>query len=91
MPLTDLLKKDGFQWDNAATNAFSILKGKMSLSPVLALLDFEKPFEIESDAANSGIVDVIQQNRHLISFISKKLVPRRQIQEKKLLAIVFAV
>jgi len=93
-PLTDLLKKDGFQWDTAATNAFEKLKEKMSSTPVLALPNFDQPFEIETDAASCGIGAVLQQNRHPIAFISKKLGPRWQrlsVYEKELLAIVFAV
>lgn len=83
--------KDGFQWSSAATKAFEMLKGKMSSTPVLALTDFEQPFEIETDAASYGIGAVLQQNRHHIAFISKKLGPRWQklfIYEKELLAII---
>ena len=93
-PLTELLKKDGFHWTQEATEAFADLKTKMSTAPVLALPNFDKPFEIETDAASCGISAVLQQDRHLIAFISKKLGPRWQklsVYEKELLAIVFAV
>ena len=93
-PLTELLKKDGFQWNQEATEAFENLKAKMSSTPVLALPNFDKPFEIETDAASCGIGAVLQQDKHPIAFINKKLGPRSQklsVYEKELLAIVFAV
>jgi len=61
---------------------------------VLALPNFNKPFEIETDAASCGMGAVLQQDKHPIAFISKKLGPRWQklsAYEKELLAIVFAV
>jgi hypothetical protein len=46
-PLTVLLKKDGFTWDEAATVAFSGLKAVVTSDPVLAMLDFAKLFVVE--------------------------------------------
>ena len=93
-PLTDLLKKDGFKWDEDSENSFKALKKAMTTAPVLALLDFEATFEIKTDASTHGIGAVLQQNRHPIAYVSKKLGPRWQslsVYEKELLAIVFVV
>jgi hypothetical protein len=41
-PLTALLKKNGFGWNDRAEKAFKNLKVLMSTPPVLGLLDFTK-------------------------------------------------
>jgi hypothetical protein len=52
--LTEIVKKAvGFKWGEEQENAFSLLKSKLILAPLLSLLDFNNAFEIECDA--SGI------------------------------------
>ena len=41
-PLSNLLKKNAFQWSEEAEKCFEALKGIMSSTPVLATLDFSK-------------------------------------------------
>nr|GEY03185.1 retrotransposable element Tf2 [Tanacetum cinerariifolium] len=53
-PLTDLLRKDGFQWGEAEAVAFEPLKLQLTTTPVLNLPNFEQTFIVETDAADAG-------------------------------------
>jgi hypothetical protein len=52
MPLTNLLKKSSrtYEWDEACNESFETLKGILVKMLVLKLLNFDKDFEIHSDA-----------------------------------------
>lgn len=54
-PLTDQLKKNGFQWNEKTKIAFERLKRAMCTAPVLALPDFSQPFFNEADACEDGV------------------------------------
>ncbi|XP_075089929.1 putative mitochondrial protein AtMg00860 [Nicotiana tabacum] len=54
-PLTYLLKKGAFPWNDSATIAFEELKNAMVHAPVLALPDFTLPFVVEVDASGTGL------------------------------------
>ena len=49
--LTELLRKERFDWDNKTQKAFPELKQCMIISPVLALPNLTKVFVVESDAS----------------------------------------
>jgi hypothetical protein len=59
-PLKDLLKKHSlFVWTSDHDSAFQALKSALTQAPILALLDFFKPFCIETDASDIGVGAVL--------------------------------
>ena len=93
-PLTDLLKKDAFEWNEKANLAFHNLKEVVSYPPVLALPDFSQPFLVECDASSYGIGAVLIQASRPIAFHSQALKGKSihlSTYEKELLALAKAV
>jgi hypothetical protein len=94
-PLTDLLKKNiVFQWTSDQDTAFQILKRALTNAPILALLDFSKPFIVETDTSRFGVGADLMQNHHPLAFISKPLGPKMRglsTYEKEYIAILLAV
>ena len=93
-PLTSLLKKNSFHWDEHAEFAFLSLKQALSKSPVLCLPDFTSKFVVECDASGSGIGAVLQQHGHPVAFFSRKLADRYQklaAYERELIGLAKAV
>lgn len=93
-PLTQLLTKKGFLWNDQAQQAFEQLKLAMVNTPVLALPNFAHPFTIETDACDTGVGAVLAQEGHPIAYFSKALGVKNQklsTYEKEFLAVMMAV
>ena len=93
-PLTTMLKKDNFEWTDEARKAFEDLKRAMTNTPVLALPNFQKPFEVYTDASGDGIGAVLVQEKRPLAFISKALGPMKKAWStyaREMLAVVYAV
>ncbi|EOY08378.1 DNA/RNA polymerases superfamily protein, partial [Theobroma cacao] len=72
-PITESLKKDGFEWSHSAQKAFERVKALMTKALVLTLPDFEKLFVVECDASHVGIGAVLSQDGRPIEFFMKWL------------------
>ena len=77
--LFDLLKKGAvFVWTQQTEEDFQTLKKALISAPVLALPNFQVPFEVETDACDYGVGAVLMQKGHPIAFLSKALGPKNR-------------
>jgi hypothetical protein len=93
-PLTALLKRDGFSWSAEAAATLDALKAAVTSAPVLAMLDFAKPFVVECDASAHGFSAVLVQEGHPVTFFSRPVAPRHRAlaaYEQELIRLVHAV
>jgi hypothetical protein len=73
-PLHELTKKGiPFFWGTAQEEAFTILKDKLTHSPLLQLPDFNKMFELKCDASGIGLGGVLLQEGKPVAYFSEKL------------------
>ena len=60
-PLTRLLRRDAFSWDEEAEAAFQALKGALTTGPVLQMLNFDELFMVDCNASGVGFGAVLHQ------------------------------
>jgi hypothetical protein len=74
-PFTNLLRISygTYEWDETCNEAFETLKGILFKAPMLKLFDFDKDFEIHSDASNFTIGRILMQDGRPVVFENKKL------------------
>ena len=97
VPLFNLTKKEGkrhIEWTEEAEASFQKLKDALCQEPVLATVDFDLPFVLQTDASDVGLGAVLSQVRDQIeqpiTYISRKLLQHEQnysTVEKECLAI----
>lgn len=72
-PLTSLLKKAvAYIWKPHHQEAFETLKTKLISAPILALPNFDLPFELECDASGKGMGAVLLQEGKAVAYHSEK-------------------
>lgn len=93
-PLTALLRKEGFRWNDEAAAAFRALQQALTTAPVLQLPEFDRDFIVECDASGSGFDAVLHQGAGPVAFFSKPIAPRHAklaAYERELIGLVQAV
>lgn len=75
-PLVHITTMEHFEWTAQAQTTFEQLKQALSEAPVLALLDFQLPFIVETDAFGIRMGVVLSQQGHPIAFFSKPFSPK---------------
>jgi hypothetical protein len=72
--VTELLEKDKqFEWTPACEASFQELKKRLTTTPVLVMLDMEKPFSTYCDASGQGLGCVLMQDGHVVAYASRQL------------------
>lgn len=92
-PITNCMKQERFHQSNDQQQSFELIKSKLSSTPILTHLNFDKVFEVEIDASMTGIRVVLTQEWRPIKFVSEKLNEARQrwmTYEQDLFAIIQA-
>jgi hypothetical protein len=94
-PLTHLtMKKLSYVWNEKCERSFVELTKRLCTTPVLALPEIGKPYEVYTDASKEGLSGVLMQERRVIAYISQKLKPHEEnyvTHDLELVAIVFVL
>ena len=70
-PLTRLLWRDAFIWDDDATTTFEALKKALTTEPVLQMPNFTTVFVVDCDASGAGFGAVIHQGAGPLAYFSR--------------------
>jgi len=93
-PLTRLLRRDAFVWDDDAMTAFEALKRALTTGPVLQMPDFDATFVVDCDASGAGFGAVLHQGAGPLAYFSRPFAARHlklAAYERELIGLVQAV
>lgn len=94
-PITDITKGNkAFKWTDNAKLAFEKMKVVMCCTPVLKLPEFDKPFEVHTDACILGLGGVLIQEGRPVAYESKKFSEAQQrwtTHEQEMYAVVYCL
>ena len=93
--LTDLLRKDKtWTWKPEYQAAFKKLKDAVMKEMVLTLPNFDKSFEIHTEASDLAVSGVLMQDDHLITYenhMFSDVEKRWPTHEKEILEVVYCL
>jgi hypothetical protein len=70
--MTKLLEKEAkFKWSPQCEEAFLTLKKLLTIAPVLAQPDIEKPFDVYCDVSGMSIRGVLMQDGRAVAYASQ--------------------
>jgi RNase H-like domain found in reverse transcriptase len=72
-PLTELTDKKAFVWEDKHQQAFEQMKALITMDVLLVHPNYNKPFDIETDASDYQLSAVIKQDNRPIAFYTRKL------------------
>jgi hypothetical protein len=73
-PMTTLMQnKVELKWTPACQESFETLKKKLTIAPVLILLDVHKPFSVYCDASYTELGCVLMQEGKVVAYSSSQL------------------
>lgn len=75
-PLTRLLRRGAFAWDNEIEAAFQALKRALTTGPVFQMPDFDNPFMVDCDASGVRFGAVLHQGAGPLAFFSRPFAAR---------------
>eukprot|EP00731_Ephydatia_muelleri_P029955 Em0021g478a len=98
-PLNRLLEKGKrWQWTEQCSQAFTLLKTKLTSAPLLVYPNFEEAFIVDCDASDDGLGTVLSQNHqgaeHVVYYASRTLSKAERkycATRKEMLALVWAI
>ena len=83
-----------YTWTPECQKAFTELQHRLQSSPILTCPDFSIEFTLYTDASDSGLGAVLQQNNQVVAYASRTLnraEKQYSVIEKECLALVYAV
>ena len=93
--LQSLLRKNAkWLWTDSCEHAFQDIKTRLTQAPVLALPDPTLPFEVVTDACQTGIGAVLLQEGRPVAFIGRRLKDaetRYTTTDQELLGVMYAL
>lgn len=98
-PMTALLcKNKKWFWSADCEKSLQQIKTALISAPILTCPDFNRPFQVQTDASNYGISGVLSQidddGEHVICYVSRSLTRQERnysTVERELLAVLFSV